>query len=109
MGLDTYAVIPSSDSVAPNEKFKGINLCGGLMSGGNGSSSFRGKVYASIVKEITDVDLYQEKIDNVTVGIMAEKLEAAARTSFSYSTEVRHLAKWFRVAADEGYDIYGWW
>jgi len=95
-------------------------LCGGIFSA-HGCDSFRGKVYSSLVQEITGVSLYQEKIHNKVVKEMADKLDAMyvevnALTSdldlaeFGRDKqELRDLAMVFRTYADAGAALYGWW
>ena len=80
MGLDTYATAldPGGEwHMAPDEPFEGLQLCGGMLSGGAGSSSIRGKVYADVVLEATGENLYQERIEPETVAEMARSLRAA--------------------------------
>lgn len=80
MGLDTYAMLAAQDGephTAPDEPFAGLKLCGGMYSGGAGSSSIRGKVYDEVVLEATGESLYQERIEPETVAEMARRLRAA--------------------------------
>jgi hypothetical protein len=80
MGLDTYATQRDTGGeweVAPDEPFDGIELCGGICSGGTGSSSIRGKVYAHVVQAATGESLYQQRIAPETVAEMARLLRAA--------------------------------
>jgi hypothetical protein len=63
MGLDTYAVKPTPEDglypPADRDHFAGVgSLTGGIFSG-NGSGSFRGKVYDMLVEEATGQSLYQ--------------------------------------------------
>lgn len=80
MGLDTYAMQRGSDGeweVAPDEPFDGLELCGGICSGGSGSSSIRGKVYAAVLMAATGESLYEEHIEPERVAKMARRLRAA--------------------------------
>lgn len=80
MGLDTYATVPDPEGesqFAPDEPFAGLKLVGGMLSGGAGSSSIRGKVYDEVVLEATGEGLYQERIEPETVAEMARRLRAA--------------------------------
>jgi hypothetical protein len=80
MGLDTYATELGADGKwhpAPDEPFAGIHLVGGMFSGGAGSSSMRGKVYANVVRAATGESLYEERIDPDRVARMAGRLRAA--------------------------------
>jgi hypothetical protein len=84
MGLDTYAMQRGADGdwdVAPDEPFDGIELCGGLCSGGQNSSSIRGKVYAHVVLAATGESLYQERIEPERVAQMARRLRAAVEAA----------------------------
>ena len=80
MGLDTYAMQRGAEGdweVAPDEPFDGIQLCGGLCSGGQDSSSIRGKVYELVVRAATGESLYQERIEPERVAAMARRLRVA--------------------------------
>jgi len=122
MGLDTFAYKKDIDGdlvQAPDELFEGILLCGGLFSGGG--SSFRGKVYARQIEEITGVSLYNELIDEETVKKMAvaiSKYAASVRDCHHLDAgeknrcetcELPHLKRWFQVAADNDCVVSGWW
>jgi len=143
MGLDTYAVKPehvrrdndvplTDDEVTACEEardtdFKNVPavLCGGMFSGFGSGGSFRGKVYATFIEEVTGISLYTEEIDRDFVALMATRLErylAAYEhpqtdepTDFvesEYQPEAAQLAglvAWFRAAADGGYSVLGWW
>jgi hypothetical protein len=80
MGLDTFAMVRGLDGEwepAPDEPFEGIELVGGVFSGGTGSSSMRGKVYNLVVMAATGESLYQERIEPERVAEMARRLRAA--------------------------------
>jgi hypothetical protein len=80
MGLDTYAKELGADGKwhsAPDEPFAGIRLVGGVLSGGTGSSSMRGKVYEDVVYAATGESLYRERIEPEVVAEMARRLRAA--------------------------------
>ena len=120
MGLDTYANYDKNKTL----NWSGIELCGGILSG-NGAGSFRGKVYANFIEEVTGESLYQESIPNETVKVMANKLDTylknnngnTSRTWCSKALidwppnweEVKSLAQWFKVAAKGGAKVNGWW
>lgn len=121
MGLDTYA----SYSENKNLNWKGIELCGGILSG-NGQGSFRGKVYADFIEAVTGESLYQESISNSVVKEMADKLATYVKvnnakthkkwcieenvTTWEISwKDAKHLAQWFKVAAKGGATVDGWW
>lgn len=95
MGLDTFASVKGEDGewhAAPDEPFAGLKLTGGMYSGGGGSSSIRGKVYADVVLEATGEGLYQERIEPEVVAEMAGRLRAAveeAKRAGTHSGERR--------------------
>lgn len=129
MGLDTFAVRnsavadktePLENTLFPEDVIR--HLCGGLFSGGG--ASFRGKVYEDFVMFATNdqYTLYEEMIDNEDVAKIADALEDAANEDsfarFNYGgrngykitlDEAKALAKWFRIVADEGGNVAGWW
>ncbi len=113
MGLDTF-------SSKTDLNYGKIQLCGGMVSA-NGQGSFRGKVYADFIEEITDESLYQELIPNATVRTMAYKLtkyiednteESHYPDAYDWDVswqEAKDLAKWFRATAWNDADVLGWW
>ena len=110
MGLDSYWKDSKTGEVV--HLGKDYKLCGGLMSG-HGDGSFRGKVYDSLVEEITGVSLYSERIPNATVKEMASKL-AAANTEELEGFEItpeefKNLVQMFQDYAEAGCDLSGWW
>lgn len=63
MGLDNFASQVPDDLVLSEEDEKafeeaGIELCGGIISGGG--SSFRGKVYDTLIEKVTNISLYSK-------------------------------------------------
>lgn len=93
MGLDTYAMQRGADGdweVAPDEPFDGIELCGGMCSGGSGSSSIRGKVYAHVVLAATSESLYDEHIEPERVAAMARRLRAAVEDAKRLGARAGH-------------------
>jgi hypothetical protein len=110
MGLDTYATQRGADGqseVAPDGPFDGIELCGGICSGGAGSSSIRGKVYAYVVQAATGESLYQERIEPETVAEMARLLrtavgEAQRTGARAGAREVASVDEQGRLQLDEG-------
>lgn len=121
MGLDTYAArSPEGDLTEEDAKAfddVDVQLCGGIWSGD--ARSFRGKVYADAVERVTGVSLYQEWIPPETVRTMAEAFarcdpEAVARALADEVhsptvSEVRSLGTFFRVCAERGLGLTGWW
>ncbi|MGB9848853.1 MAG: hypothetical protein ACPLSY_03365 [Moorellaceae bacterium] len=127
MGLDVYAVRPFTCEngeypLAPEEAFRGVpRLAGGWAADGGCGPYFRGTPYAAYILDITGVSLYQDFIPPEVVGEMAAKLEKAAaegRTTYQdvegevqevSLEEIRALAAWFRVCAENGYAVAGSW
>jgi hypothetical protein len=105
MGLDTYARDVNGklpEDAAAEFARSGIQLCGGMLSSNGDGGSFRGKVYANLVKAATGVDLYQESIDSETVEEMNYNLSLALR-------DLRELQKFFQVCVDYDLELKGWW
>jgi hypothetical protein len=111
MGLDSYAVkVVSADA----DKFSHItHLCGGLFSGNGSDASFRGKVYAEAISDITDVSLYNVLISPETVETMYDYLKDASYDLVEEwglePEEADDLIAFFKVCADEHYGLSGWW
>lgn len=121
MGLDVYAIYPlprpvsqrrlDKAVVAPDELFAGIVLKGS----GYAGSSFRGRRYDDYVLETTGNSLYFYYIPPEEVKKMAEKLALAAEEISDEDLEeheltreeVRNLARWFKIAADNGFALHG--
>jgi hypothetical protein len=119
MGLDTFAVLSEKDdggkyTTAPNEPFAGIELCGGMFSGGSASSSMRGKVYAGVVEQATGESLYTEYLEPSVVADMADRLEVFAKKPFvpddmiDSKEELDNLVRYFQVCRDNKYGLCGW-
>ena len=117
VGLDTYAsrTAGGSDLTVEDERVfdeAGIELCGGFHSGGGGS--FRGKVYASTVSDVTGISLYHEWISPEEVRQMAAALqdcdpeEVAEKDGDVTAHEVRNLAAFFEICAGRGLGLVGW-
>jgi hypothetical protein len=114
MGLDTYAVYPNDDDndrgdFVPDDIFSGINLCGGMFSGGG--SSFRGKVYSETIEHITGVNLYSESyISSSRVKDMAHMLKKHVNRvgRDNVGDDVINIYKWFKIAGKNGFAIYNW-
>ncbi len=120
MGLDTFASRSPDDIELTEEDFKafeGANLalCGGIFSGDGSDGSFRGKVYASYILEITDESLYQEWIPPQTVCEMYHALAAYERSKWQDEqkddpTESEHsdLCTFFKICCERGLGLIGW-
>jgi hypothetical protein len=115
MGLDNYWKKSKEEAGTIEGDFK---ICYGIFSG-SGNESFRGKVYARIVEDITGVSLYGDpetcEISHETVKQMADDLE---KTEFipEYIThydieqdEFKDLVKMFRLHADAGHYLVAWY
>lgn len=119
MGLDTFArvTVDGESRSLEDSLFEGVMLTGGMFSGGG--ASFRGKVYADLIEEVTGVDLYQERIEPEVVKEMAKKISTYAAKSPDCVHEVRpyhcdrcditHLKRWFQIAAENDAYLHGWW
>jgi hypothetical protein len=123
MGLDVFAgrspeiELTEEDLVAFDEA--GIELCGGIYSGAGGS--FRGKVYDTLVLDLTGVSLYQAWTPPQTVRQMAEALHRVdpevfeKETAGHYSWEhysahtIEHLCKFFDICVERGLGLVGSW
>jgi len=126
MGLDTFASRSAEGQVLSAEDvafFEGadIDLCGGVYS--DGVTSIRGKVYAELVLEVTGVSLYQEwiapdEVLSLSTALDARSAEDLARLWDSLdvhsgpahsSQETAQLKAFFRICADRGLGLIGWW
>jgi len=119
MGLDTYAVRVPGNVELTDEDIRAfqeadITLCGGLFSGNDGS--FRGKVYASYVQEITGESLYEMWLPPETVRKMYHAMVAYERSpeqdaSSMVPTHFEHLelCKFFKVCSERGLGLVGWY
>ena len=113
MGLDSFWVDAEGKSASVEGKFE---ICGGMLSG-HGNDSFRGKRYAGFIQESTGVSLYQESIPASVVKEMAEKLvnltwankQTLMCNQELYEQEINDLIKMFKLHADSGHEIRGWW
>lgn len=115
MGLDSYFKIKKYET--PDWSDLDLHLCGGMFSNQGGDGSFRGKVYADIIKEITGVGLYQPEIDHETIKEMAQKLSETEYNSTwktegwgTSEKEYNDLVTLFkRAAKTEDTVLLGWW
>jgi hypothetical protein len=120
MGLDTYASRSPDDIILTEEDIQAfadayIELCGGIFSGDGNDGSFRGKVYASYVLEITDHSLYAEWLPPETVQEMYHAMAAYEQARIEndpdgqqLSNEHSDLCKFFKVCSDRGLGLIGW-
>jgi len=126
MGLDNFASQVPDDLVLSEEDEKafeeaGIELCGGIISGGG--SSFRGKVYDTLIEKVTNISLYSKWLCPETVKLISQRLSKYTpeelftirknmhllRGSTGTAKEMANLQKFFQVCAERGLGIIGWW
>lgn len=119
MGLDTFASRSPDDILLTEEDVKAfqgadISLCGGIFSGNDGS--FRGKVYAEVILEMTEESLYQEWIPPETVTNMYHSMllcdpEEINNTSRYEITplEIKGLIQFFKICSERQLGLLGWW
>ena len=118
MGLDNYFVKQCSPGeTAPEVKIEpSSRLCGGIFSGGD--SSFRGKVYAPFVLEVSGIDLYDDFIPAHVVNQMASDIESwLAEHEGDYEhgewpierAEIADLARVMRAHAGAEFGLASWW
>jgi hypothetical protein len=115
MGLDNIWKKSKDENGFIEGEFK---ICGGVFSG-HGNDSFRGKVYARLVEDITGVSLYGDpetfETPNETVKQMADDLDATEwRDSYiqNYDIEKQEfedLVRMFRLHADAGHYLLAWY
>ena len=128
MGLDTYASRAAGDVELTDEDERAFEeaapqLCGGIVSGA--MSSFRGKIYDTLILEATGYSLYEEWIAPEMVKAMSAKLGAYAPAQLAAvsekvdgdfdpkrahgAAECAELQKFFRICAERGLGLVGWW
>jgi hypothetical protein len=123
MGLDVYALRSPEEPLTDEDVLAfdqaQIELCGGIFSGDGGS--FRGKVYDTLILDITDVSLYQQWIPRETVREMAAALHRVDREEFDrtapelYRYEkfnqytIEQLCRFFDVCVARGLGLAGDW
>lgn len=120
MGLDTFAARTPDGKLTKEDmgafEKADIHLYGGVFSGS--APSFRGKLYDGVIHDITGISLYQEWIPPDEVKKMCEALELcdpeeiikdAKYTNVVTSAAITELRKFFRVCAQRGLGLVGWW
>jgi hypothetical protein len=115
MGLDNYWKKSKEEAGTIEGDFK---ICCGIFSG-SGNESFRGKVYARLVEDITGVSLYGDpetcEISLETVKQMADDLEKTEwRDSYIQNYDIeeqefKDLVKMFKLHADAGHYLVAWY
>ena len=127
MGLDSYLGRLITNAEGHKEmstdglKFpEGLELCGGMMSGNGCDGSFRGKVYAPFILDVTGEDLYEDEINLGAIATALEDYIGQHKRKANKSVivtdgwdvtfkEVKDLAKLFRYAADNQLDYHAWY
>lgn len=109
MGLDCYwlKLVAPGQTAKPVEFDPPLNLCGGLLSGGN--HSFRGKVYAADIEEISGISLYTELLSPAQVSEIALALEKFGENPTRHVDDLEDLTRMFVDYAEAGYCLHGWW
>lgn len=111
MGLDSFWVDENNQQAAVNAD---LNLCGGMFSE-SGNSSFRGKVYDKLVSQVTGKTLYSEELSNedvVEMSLMLEGCTTEAAQSIEPwidAQELNDLKIMFKLHAEAGHKLVGWW
>ena len=85
MGLDNYLTKDDTTELSSEvlEDLRGLNLCGGMLSGNGTNGSFRGKVYAEWVEQVTGVSLYDAEIPPETLRSMAKALLLSCKDNWA--------------------------
>jgi hypothetical protein len=112
MGLDCFWEMP--DGKEHPEFNPPLELCGGMFSG-HGSESFRGKVYARFVEEVSGESLYED-LTNKQVKKIADALEsdeAIKRMDYLWEEDqnskvLKDLRRMFRKYANAGATLKTW-
>ena len=116
MGLDNFWKKSKEEAGIVEGDFK---ICGGMFSG-SGNDSFRGKVYARLVEDITGISLYgytneTDEIPNEIIREMADTLEKTEfRPEYIVQYDIEHdefkdLVRMFRLHADAGHYLVAWY
>ncbi len=113
MGLDNFWKKNEDEFGIVKAKVK---VCGAMLNDDDDENySFRGKVYARIIQDITMVNLYDDIIPHETVKQMADDLEAVTfipEYIVHYDIEkdeFEDLVKMFRLHADAGHYLVSSW
>jgi len=111
MGLDNYWMKNKEELGTIEGEFK---VWGGALSD-NGNDSFRGKIYAGMVKEITGKNLYDEEISNDVCKDIASKLEAfdfyqITENNYDISEEeYNSFVQMFKLHSEAGHYLVSSW
>ena len=121
MGLDTYAERVQGALTREDRSVceaLDLKLCEWI-----GDGSFHGKVHDEVASAVTGVSLYQEWIAPDEVLSLARALDAHSAEDLARlwdglgvpsgpthsSQETTELKRFFRVCADRGLGLIGWW
>ena len=119
MGLDNYAMRGPEEELTADDiaafKAEAPNLCGGIADSDEGS--FRGKLYWSLVIEVTGEDLHDDFILPDRVKAMYEafrdcipgEVECYIHSSVDLETQIAELRKFFKVCVERNLGIASWW
>jgi len=120
MGLDNFAQRASGEELTDEDvaafEAEGPYLCEGLAAGDPGG--FRGKVYCSLVLEITGESLYDDFIPPDRVKAMYKALrdcnpdDCTGRGDYRFGeleSQIDNLRKFFKVCAERNLGIASWW
>ncbi len=114
MGLDTYAQRSPDEDPSPEDReaFRSADVA---LCECQGDTSFRGKIYVSLVLEATGVGLTQEWIPPEVVRRMAASLESIDPVAAVVGEprvepwEVLELRRFFRLCAERDLGLVGSW
>ncbi len=124
MGLDSYASrSPNRLELTAEDQHafaqSGIELCGGMWSGVGDASSFRGKVYVDVVDRVAGASLLEawtppEGLSDIAAAFERCDPARVARESTGdrypvSEVEVLALGRFFRLCAERGLGLIGWW
>jgi len=112
---DGEAIMANGDMFAGTESLVRGMMCMDL-------NCIRGKRYFWLIQDLTGISLYAETINTLHLRQIAESLEDLVLTmrkhnNFVYEKtnpsfdidEIEVLARWFRICADNGYWVEGYW
>lgn len=119
MGLDNYFTFRCSPGeTAPAVEIE-ASLYGGMLSFSEDCSAFRGKIYAPVVEQLTEFDLYAYEIEPSDCIQLGEQLLDATKHKSGddivcekwelTTNEVRDLGRVFKAYGDAGYSCTSWY
>ena len=133
MGLDNYWVIPNPEwSGNPESEIEGDykyldcknpqwvsnelpNICGGMFSGNGANGSFRGKVYATLIQELTDHDIYRrqqpEDVQRIAEGLTCYAMfkDREEILNYDFTEDLFQLIVVFDKYAKAGAALEAWY